>query len=211
MAPNTISLTEATAIPPSVTITPEGGQPVTFEKNKNGDWRNAKDFSQELEYVSVDKNGKITVRSANHDTVLGPDGSFKEKNWKSGKTEQEIDADGTAHRYDHNNGTETVIKPASHVAEDESIDGWEVKGYVVPDDQEHATTIEKNSDGTVTVKRGDRNEQYAGVESDGKGGIKLTGRMESDGKGGFKPADKTSVEISEDGTTIRRDKNGKVS
>ncbi|HEY9869366.1 MAG TPA: hypothetical protein V6D08_09390 [Candidatus Obscuribacterales bacterium] len=196
--------------PKAITITFEGSQPVTFEKNSKGDFVNPANPAAKLNELSVDADGKVTMKTEQGITTIGKDGSFVEKDFLGQqKVRSQIDADGTVHKFDHDKGTETVTKPGSHVSEVKDIDGGAVKGYEVRDDHNHVTTIEKNADGTATVKTGDSVVKYQSVEPSGDG-LKLTGRMEPDGKGGFKAADKSTAEIRADGTEIRKDQSGKV-
>lgn len=184
--------------PKTVTITPENGQPITFEKNKNGDWRNPNDSKQGLDYVSVDKDGNLTIRSLEQDTKLGTDGSFEEKNWRNGKLESKIDSDGTTHRFDNDKGTEVVTKPGSHVSEVKSQNGGATQGYEIRDDQGHVTQVELNDKGGGTVTRGDKTTTYDKIEKDANGDLKFTSK------------DKSTVQVKEDGTQITRDAGGKV-
>ncbi len=187
------------AEPTSVTVTPEKSPPMTFEKNSKGDWRNPQDPNMGLDYVSFDKDSKqITIRGGGTDTKINPDGSFEEKNWTSGQVQQKIDADGTAHAYDHAKGTETVTKPDSHISEVKDINGGAVKGYELRDEQGHVTKVELNDDDSATVTRGDLVISYDKVERTASGDLKFTNK------------DKTSVEMRQDGTEIHRDKSDKI-
>lgn len=187
--------------PSKIVLTEENSQPITFEKNEKGDWVNPKNPEQVLAYVDKNEQGKIKMRSLDDEVTIGPDGSYKAVKWKNNETVAEIDKDGVSHKFDKTNQTETITKPGSHISEVKSTEPGhvgETKGYELRDDQNHVTKVDKNSDGTVTVTKGDQKETFNKVEQDSNGDLKFTAK------------DNSTLEMKQDGTEIRRDKNGHV-
>ncbi len=182
----------------------------TFVKGKDG-WHNVDNPTEKLAYVSVektgDKQGTVTMRAGSDDYVLGPDGSYKQKNWVIGKTVEEVEPDGTAKKYDLDTNprsptfrevlSTTTYKPDSAIAEVKGIDGM-VDAYEVRDDHNHVTKVGVHFDGTGTITRGDKVEALSKVEQDPSGSLKLT------------TLDNSTIEVKEDGTWIRRNPTGKV-
>src|SRR5262249_49868692 len=111
----------------------------------------------------------------------------------------ELKADGELHRFysQDGNNVEAVTKPGSHISEVKYTDGG-LYGYELRDDQNHVTKIQKDvGKDSFTVTTGDRKVSYDKAEVQADGSLKLTNK---DG----------TVEMKADGTTLSRDKDGKV-
>ncbi|HEY9870231.1 MAG TPA: hypothetical protein V6D08_13775, partial [Candidatus Obscuribacterales bacterium] len=175
-----------------------------IEKGKDGKWRDAETGQQAFQYVSVDKDGSVTIRGGPPtEFKLGSDGRYELRDYVNRIALQEVAPDGTAYKRTVNQfkvGTETKYNPNSHIAETKADPGTSAErviGYEIRDDHNKVTDIRVTASGGAEVTQGNKTESFDSITRDGDN-LKLTA------------SDKSTLEINKDGTRIRRDKAGKV-
>lgn len=176
-------------------------------EKQGGKWVDVESGKQALEYVSVDKDGSVTMRGGGkRDYILRSDGNYQVKDYTTNVVVEEYKPDGTAYKRtvdksSYKLGEETTYDPKSHIAETKYKPGTsdeKIVGYEVRNDQNQVTEISTRANSGAIVKHGDTTESFESCTKDG-GNLMLTA------------ADKSTLEIKQDGTWIRRDKAGKVS